>query len=357
MTTPNAYVFDAASVDAKSALLNGWVQDGSQKVRVVAEEVIEAGNLPTRIAFRRSSENPPSRIKSYFSSIRALSLTATVVPGLAVLFMGLSAGFTPNFNFFILALLGVLFLQVGVNVLNDYEDHLKLIDLPGTAGGSQTLQRGWVSARELRTLGYLSLGMGVLFGLPIVVTYWRAMLVLAVFAFAGSLGYSSRPFGLKYRAMGDLDVFLLCGPLLTFGFSLATFGEYVSGVTYLGVFFGLLACGILHVNNIQDIVVDTKRGAKTLASVLGFKKSKIVLSAYYGIAYSVLLFGFIAGALPLSSLFAFLALGIFVSLLFKCRKASGPHSPHLNGLRVMASKGHLVAGLAMVIAMGVVTFI
>lgn len=357
MTTHTAYVFDATSADARSALLNGWVQDGSQKVRVVAEEVIDAGNLPTRIAFRRTSDKRPPRLKSYFTSIRAVSLTATAVPGFAVLLLGLSSGLNANVGLFVLALLGALFLQIGVNVLNDYEDHLKLIDLPGSAGGSQTLQRGWVSARELRGLGYLSLALGVLFGLPVVVSYWRTMLILAAVAFAGSLGYSSRPFGLKYRAMGDLDVFLLCGPLLTFGFSLATFGEHISGAFYLGVFFGLLASGILHVNNIQDIVVDTKRGAKTLASVIGFKKSKIVLSAYYGVAYGVLTVGWAVGSLPTASLVALFALAIFGSLLFRCGKASGPHSPHLNGLRVMAAQGHLAAGLAMAIAMGVMTFI
>lgn len=348
-------VLKAGSEEARSALLRGWIDQGSERIRVVPEEVL-AGPL-MEIAFRRIHTPRPSRLRAYFSSIRAYSLTATGLPGFAVLVLGLSLGLQPNFGFFSLAFFAALFLQIGVNVLNDVEDHIKLIDLPGGPGGSQTLQKGWVTARELRVLGTLSLVVGALLGLPVVVEYWRALLPLGAIALAGSFAYSSGPFGLKYRALGDLDVFLLCGPLLSYGFSWSAFGSSPAGVFYLGGFFGLLACGILHVNNIQDIPIDTQRGARTLASVLGFKKAKWLLALYYGGAYALLLTGFFMGALPPTSLFALAALPLFATLLIRCNRASGPDSPRLIGLRVLAAQGHLIAGVAMTLATAITIFL
>ena len=50
-----------------------------------------------------------------------------------------------------------------------------------------------------------------------------ALLGVVAIAALGAWGYSSGP-GLKYRALGDLAVVLLCGPVLTVGFALAAFG-------------------------------------------------------------------------------------------------------------------------------------
>jgi 1,4-dihydroxy-2-naphthoate octaprenyltransferase len=351
MSSPrDPLVLEADDPRARAALLTGWLERGPERVRVVADEVLD---IPTRtIAFRPIDGPRPPKLFVYAASLRAVSLTATALPGLVIFFLGIAAGLKADAFAFALALTGAVLLQVGVNILNDVEDHLKLIDLPGGAGGSQTLQRGWVSALELRRLGWASLVLGAALGTPIVIQHWRVLLPLGAVAFLGSLGYSSRPFGFKYRALGDLDVLLLCGPLLTIGFSWAAFGAMIPGTLALGLFFGLLACGILHVNNIQDIPLDSSRGARTLASELGFGRSVKVLYAYYLCAYLCLGLAVVLEHVPGSVFGALVAVPLLVSLLAACTRASGPHSPALVGLRVRAAQVHLLAGLGIVMAVG-----
>ncbi|MEO5668336.1 MAG: prenyltransferase [Bdellovibrionota bacterium] len=349
------FMLEADSPGARSALLNGWIEVGQERVRVVAEEVLEG---PVRtIAFKRVDRPRPARIKALLVSLRAVSLTATALPGFAVLSLGLLSGLRAELGFFVLALLGTIFLQIGVNVLNDVEDHLKLIDLPGSSGGSQTIQRGWLSAYELRIVGYLSLAIGVGLGLPVLMRHWQILVPVRTVALIGSLGYSSKPLGLKYRALGDIAVFLMCGPLLTAGYSMATFSAVIPGVYHLGFFFGLLACGILHINNIQDIRIDTLSGARTLAAKLGFEKSRLLLTAFYVLAYLSLGVGVLQGVLHPAVLFSILAIPFFAKILSRSRVASGPDSPALNGLRVMAAQGHLIAGLTMLVALSLARYI
>jgi 1,4-dihydroxy-2-naphthoate octaprenyltransferase len=105
-----------------------------------------------------------------------------------------------------------------------------------------------------------------------------------VFAGLGVMGYSGKPFRFKYRALGDVFVFLLCGPILTVGVSIAAVNDLNLSVMMFGVFFGLIACGILNANNMNDINVDSQSGGRTLASVLGFKKARWLQLVYYAAA-------------------------------------------------------------------------
>lgn len=344
----DVFLLDANSVEAREALLNGSIKQGLNRVRVVPGDVIAAGSR--KIAFRKVTQPRPSKLKSYAESLRAISLTATALPGLAIWALGMLRGEPIDGVSFALALVGATLLQIAVNVLNDVEDHLKLIDLPGGVGGSQTIQRGWVSARELRFFGFFCLVGGTLLGVPVLMKHLSLMLPIGIVAVVGTLGYSSKPFGFKYRALGDVDVFLLCGPLLTAGFSIAAFGKLGAATWYLGSFFGFAACAILHVNNMQDIHMDSARGAKTLASKIGFRKSTHLLAMFYVLAYLSLMVGVLSSQLPISTLSAFLALPLFVKILQRSYAASGSDSPLLNGLRVMAAQGHLGAGVAMVLA-------
>lgn len=294
----------------------------------------------------------PAGIKPWLVAIRAISLTATATPCLATLLYGLVRGQPVDVPLAILAGLGALLLQVSINVLNDVEDHLKLIDMPGRLGGSGVIQRGWLSAGAMRRAGYAALLVGMLCGVPALVKAPQILIGVALTAIVAVIGYSGWPFRLKYRALGDVAVFLCCGPVLTAGYALAAFGQLDMGTLLLGAFFGLAAMGILHANNLEDVNIDRASGAVTVASALGFGPARFGMLALYLAAYGVLLGSAAAGLFPWAGAIApLLAAPVALKVSFKALKAQGPDT--IPGMRFEAAQTHLMLGIATCIGLGV----
>jgi 1,4-dihydroxy-2-naphthoate octaprenyltransferase len=176
--------------------------------------------------------------------------------------------------------------------------------------------------------------------------------VIGVLALLGTMGYSGKPFGLKYKALGDITVLILCGPGLTLGFCWAAFGQIDQNVVALGMFFGLAAVGILHVNNWQDIDVDKRAGATTVASAIGGTASKIYLVLLYVGAIAA----WIVVALALKSWFLAvpaLALVPTAMLVKDVLTATDPSAPKLALVRIKAAQVHLLLGVTMCIGLGI----
>lgn len=304
----------------------------------------------------------PDRISAstWLQAIRAPSLTATFAPCLATLLLGVLQGWDlrPLLAFF--SVLGVLSVQIGVNLMNDVEDDARAIDRPGTLGGSGVIQDGSVPAAAMRRAAALAFGLGAALGLPaILVEPW--LLVLVAIAAFGAWGYSSGV-GLKYRALGDVAVLALCGPVLTVAFALAAFGRADGLVASLGLALGLAAVGILHVNNFQDMDNDRGRGVHTVALSLGVGGSRLYLVVVYVLALAIWpLSALIAGlhvAAALLPVVAALPLARLVSrLLMASRDPEHPETgltrPELALVRIDAAKAHLALGALVSLGLGV----
>ncbi|MFZ4714198.1 MAG: prenyltransferase [Bacteriovoracaceae bacterium] len=233
----------------------------------------------------KSEINAPSFIKKWFLSLRAISLTSMAIPTFHIFTIYFFMGKTFNTFNAIAAFVIPCLLLLATNVLNDVYDHLKLIDLPGSIGGSGVIQKGWIKPRELKSFAYTLLVIAAILAIPILLSSPIFMGILAVVTLIAVLGYSGKPFSFKYKALGDVLVFLCCGPLLTLGYGYAVFQNAGSLEVILGTIYGLAACAILHANNINDIEADTSRGAKTLASLIGFKGSITFMALLYTFTY------------------------------------------------------------------------
>jgi 1,4-dihydroxy-2-naphthoate octaprenyltransferase len=278
--------------------------------------------------------------------MRLESLTWVATPLFSILLLGVVREWQISWGTGFFALLGALAFQISVNALNDVEDYLRLIDLPGNWGGSQVIQRGWVSAQHLKTFGYLMLALGVVFGMPAVLKSPQVLLTVGAMAFLGVLTYSNRPFGMKYRALGDFSIFLLLGPLMALGFSQAVFSLIEWPVLALGIFYGLLSWAVYHSGNLQDIELDQRFGVRTLAGVLGFKKSRHLLAQIYGLAFLVLGVSILRGDLPAWTGLTFGVAGYQAfRLTQRVYRASGPASALLSSLKRDAIRFQLQVGV------------
>ena len=288
----------------------------------------------------------PSSAGVWLRAARAYSLTATAAPCIAVALYGVARGWAVAPVVALLALVGVVLLQVAVTLLNDVEDHRRRFDLPGGMGGAGVSQAGWLSSRQVHRASLALFAFALLLGIPALLRAPLPMLVIVGVAALGAFGYSGRPFSFKYRALGDVIVVLLCGPLLTAGFCHAAFGVIDEGVVGLGVTFGLAASAILHANNLQDRQADRARGAITLAGVLPDSVSRsllpvFVLGAFVAwVATGLLLqLHIVVVMIPLMALVP--AVRVVRTLI---------QEPTAPLLRVMTAQAHLVLGAALAVA-------
>jgi len=285
----------------------------------------------------------------WLRAIRAPSLTATFAPCAATALLGYVSGWTIDPGLALFSVLGVLAVQIGVNLMNDVEDDQRGIDVPGTLGGSGVLQARLVSPATLRRAAWGAFAVGFALGLPALIAE-PGLLALVAIAALGAWGYSGGP-GLKYRGLGDLAVVALCGPVLTAGFALAAFGHVASSVLGLGIAFGFAALGILHVNNFQDMRVDAAHGAKTVALALGTGGSRAYLVIMYAIALGAWPVGAALASLPWPAVVIPLAAAIPIGSLLRrllgattAADASGLQAPTLALVRIEAAKVHLALG-------------
>lgn len=333
-----------SSAEASAALETGYLN----ATRVRVGHLIRDADERENIVFFRVHSEPALRwgeqLRRMLQACRAFSLTATAMPCFALLAFGFGQKVAVRPLHAVSALLGVLLLQISVNLFNDVSDYRKLIDIPGSPGGSGVFHIGWYTPAQIRLTARLTLVVAILCGIPVLLAYPIPILVCGGLGALGALFYSNESFGLKYHALGDIAVFLLCGPVLTAGFALAAFGEVIPANYVVGGFLGLLACGLLHANNLHDIDFDRARDANTLAIRLGFRKSQNLLGAVYALAGLVLFVGVFAGILPWTAMIAAGFVWPSIRLLRQVRSALGPSSPQLDGARVLAAKIHLLAG-------------
>jgi 1,4-dihydroxy-2-naphthoate octaprenyltransferase len=218
-------------------------------------------------------------LKSTIKSFRLISLTVSATPWLACLFISLMLDTEVNYFWSFTSLVGILLLQLGVNMFNDVSDYKKGIDIPGEFGGSGVLVTKELSPQYVGVLAtiFFIAASSIAFYLY---KQNSSLLPILVLGALSSFLYSLPFFGLKYIALGDIAVFIGCGPVLAAGYAICN-GALLTEHIIVGLFFGFYAIGILHTNNMEDISIDTKANVKTMAIVLGFEKSKHYLLGLY----------------------------------------------------------------------------
>jgi 1,4-dihydroxy-2-naphthoate polyprenyltransferase len=185
----------------------------------------------------------------------------------------------------LLALLVALALQVGVNYANDYSDGIRGTDAdrvgPLRLVGSGTASAGSVKAAAFGMFAVAGAGGLVLAALT---TWW--LLAVGAVAIAAAWFYTggSRPYG--YRALGEVSVFVFFGLVATIGTAYVQAERVLWSAVGGGIATGALACAILVANNLRDIPTDEVAGKRTLAVVLGDRRTRTFYVVLVAVAFA-----------------------------------------------------------------------
>ncbi len=225
-----------------------------------------------------------------FWSSRPASWCLSLGPVLTCCLFASSLNFQLDSRLALSALAGIIFFHSGINFLDDYFDHCKGRDRVNVRGGSRVIQNGYVRARSMRNAGFGFVGLAILLGLPVVLASPSQIWLIALTTLAAGLGLSWERLNLKRRGLSEVTTFLIAGPLLTSGFSWAASGSWSADFFWLGIPFGFAAVLYYHLKNLENIMVDSQAGIRTLAVRLGFDRAKKFCFLLMGLASLSLLF-------------------------------------------------------------------
>lgn len=191
-----------------------------------------------------------------------------------------------NLAVLILSTLTAILLQILSNLANDYGDSVHGADSAERAGPRRAVQSGRITPQAMQRAIALTVALCALTGLALIVVAFGDQ-ALPALAFAGLGGgaigaaifytMGRNPYG--YLGLGDMMV------LIFFGW-VGVLGTYVLHTNQLdwAVFLpatscGLLAVGVLNVNNTRDIDSDRQAGKRTIPVRVGPRNARIYHAA------------------------------------------------------------------------------
>ena len=222
------------------------------------------------------------KLKMWWETARPKTLPLA----LASIFTGSALGYWANpqgFNGLVMALclLTTILLQVLSNFANDYGDHQKGSDTEERIGPLRGIQKGAISAKELKWGLILMVVASFLSGSFLIGIAYENLSGLLAFAGLGILAIvaaitytvGAKPYG--YMGLGDISVLVFFGLLGIGGTYYLQTHSIDSHIILPAIGSGLLASAVLNINNLRDIEQDAKAGKNTLAVRLGAYKGRV----------------------------------------------------------------------------------
>lgn len=234
-----------------------------------------------------------NKLSFWLQNARPISLPQSLLPALTAVALSYGAS---QFSWIaaIASIVGVVFLHFALNLLDDWFDYkvgsaearAKVADegFRGRMIKYPYLTSGQATHKELlkAIIGFLSVA-AAMGGIAIAVRGWD-ILWWMVFGLAIGVSYSGGPLKLGFRGLGELDIFLMFGPLLMTGVYFAITGGLDWKIISISVAVGLLVTNIVYSHSVLDAVPDQKMGKKTMAHLMGSANGQIAFSAFLNIA-------------------------------------------------------------------------
>ena len=257
----------------------------------------------------------------WFENARWVALPQSGVPALLAICLAIPS---PNFSWYlaVLALLGIMFGHLGINLWDDFFDYKKndqivrdRLNSTGiraridkchyiSSGGATVKQLGWAAS--------VFCIIALIFGTFIFIERGYLILVFALLTAFFGISYSGLPFRFSYHGLGELVIGVVFGPLLMMGIYFAACGDYSMKemqLVFISIPIGLLVTNIVYTHSVIDCEADKALNKKTLAVILKQKTNMNVASFLLIFSpFIIILTGVISKILPAGYLFTFFAL-------------------------------------------------
>jgi 1,4-dihydroxy-2-naphthoate octaprenyltransferase len=294
--------------------------------------------------------------------LRAPFFTAVIVPVLLGATIAWREG-AFHVGYFLLTLIGAICVNAGMNMSNDYFDHLSGNDesnreLTPFSGGSQVIQEGIVSPKRVLIYSALFYVLGVGIGLYLVFARGWVVLALGLAGVFLALFHNAPPVQIYHLwpGAGELAAGLGCGPLAVLGAYYVQTQRLSYEVLWASIPVALLITAVLYINEFPDCRADRAVGKKTVVVVLGKERAVWGYIALMVAAYAMILVGVVFRVIPYPVLIVLITLPLAYRGI---RGALRFHSdtPKLIPTNAVTIQLHLINGLLLVLGYGAAKFL
>lgn len=296
-----------------------------------------------------------SRIALWWSAIRPFAFTVSLIPPIlgAVIAVMENPGLRFHWPRFFLTLIGCMVAHAGANLLSDYYDFKVGVDREGTFGSSGVLVKGIMQPGQIFRGAWIAVFMAVGIGIYLVWVTPHGSFLLGLILLGGILGifYTANPFAFKYRALGDVAVFISFGSAMVLGAYYVQAHRFSWGPVLYALPIALLVDAVLHSNNLRDIGNDSVVNIRTVPILIGEGLSKLL---YYGLifgAYVVTLVLILWGGLSPVTLLTFLSCPLAFKLARMVRNKDRVPVQQFAMIDAATAQFHLTFGILMILSL------
>lgn len=255
-----------------------------------------------------------ARARTVIRVTRAPFFVAVIVPVLLGTAIAWREGIF-HAGYFLLTLMGIISINAGLNMSNDYFDHLSGNDevnreLTPFSGGSRVIQDGILSARQVLMWSLFCYLMGIAIGLYLTLVRGWPVLWLGMAGVFLAFFHNAPPIKLYHLGpgVGELAAGIGCGPLVVLGSYYVQAQRLSYEPLWASIPLGLLITAVLYINEFPDCEADRAVGKHTLVVALGRERAVWGYVALLVVTYGVILVGITLGIFPLTLLLALLTL-------------------------------------------------
>ena len=190
---------------------------------------------------------------------------------------GLAIGDTAfRWDALIVTLVTAVLINVAVNFANDASDARRGADGPHRIGPPRAVASGMLTARQVWVgtavaLAFASVGGGYL---AWIASWW--ILAVGFAAIVAALAYTGGPWPYGYHGSGEVFVFAFFGLAGVVGSRFVHDATLTEEAWLLAIPVGFLVTAILVANNVRDIDTDRTANKRTLAVILGRRRTRFL---------------------------------------------------------------------------------
>lgn len=209
-----------------------------------------------------------SRWRAWFLAIRPRTLTVSIAPVLAGTGLALANGVAVP-AVASAALAGAVFIQIIANLANDYFDFAKGADTEERVGPVRVVQAGLLTPQSVGRGIFAFLFLAFFAGGYLLGAAGWPVAAVGAASLLCAFAYTSGPFPLAYRGLGDVFVFIFFGPVAVMGTYYVQALSLSPHSLLAGIGLGLFSMAVLGANNLRDMETDAAAGKRTLAVRVG----------------------------------------------------------------------------------------
>ncbi len=295
-------------------------------------------------------------LSAWLRAIRIRFLLASVIAVFLGLAIDLWKTSSINLGFAGLTVLGVVCLHASVDLLNDYWDFKRSIDLDTKrtkfSGGTGVLPEGLLTPIQVYRAGVVLLILGALIGCYFVYERGPTIAIILGFAVVSIYFYSTR---IVDSGLGEVFV-AIKGAMIVLGTYFVQTSNLGPAPVLAGVVAGVLSSTVLFVNSFPDHDADKSHGRKTLVIILGKKGAAEIAWVFPVVSYAIVAIAVAIHVFPLLSLATICTAPIVARLCMSLRRSFDDEAGLVPVMRGFVSYGR-ITGIILVASFVVDYFI